>query len=64
MRRNVFRFLSLLLVGLNDQAIAFHLKTSLRTVQRRVRHLMDRAGARTRTQLGWKAARLGGGDTD
>jgi len=51
--------LSLLLVGLNDQAIAFHLETSLRTVQRRVRHLMDRAGARTRTQLGWKAARLG-----
>ena len=51
--------LSLLLVGLNDQAIAFHLRTSLRTVQRRVRHLMDRAGARTRTQLGWKAARLG-----
>jgi hypothetical protein len=51
--------LSLLLVGLNDRAIAFHLRTSLRTVQRRVRHLMDRAGARTRTQLGWKAARLG-----
>jgi sugar-specific transcriptional regulator TrmB len=51
--------LSLLLVGLNDKAIAFHLRTSLRTVQRRVRHLMDRAGARTRTQLGWKAARLG-----
>jgi DNA-binding NarL/FixJ family response regulator len=51
--------LSLLLVGLNDKAIAYHLETSLRTVQRRVRHLMDRAGARTRTQLGWKAARLG-----
>jgi DNA-binding NarL/FixJ family response regulator len=50
---------SLLLVGLNDKAIAYHLGTSLRTVQRRVRHLMDRAGARTRTQLGWKAARLG-----
>ena len=53
------QILSLLLVGLNDQAIAYHLGTSLRTVQRRVRHLMDRAGARTRTQLGWKAARLG-----
>jgi DNA-binding NarL/FixJ family response regulator len=51
--------LSLLLAGLNDKAIAYHLGTSLRTVQRRVRQLMDRAGARTRTQLGWKAARLG-----
>ena len=50
---------SLLLVGLNDKAIAYHLGSSLRTVQRRVRHLMDLAGAQTRTQLGWKAARLG-----
>ena len=51
--------LTLLLAGLNDKSIAYHLGTSLRTVQRRVRHLMDRAGARTRTQLGWKAAQLG-----
>ena len=51
--------LGLLLVGLNDQAIAHHLSTSLRTVQRRVRSLMDMVGAHSRTQLGWKAARLG-----
>ena len=51
--------LGLLLVGLNDQAIAHHLDASLRTIQRRVRRLMDLVGARTRTQLGWKAARLG-----
>ena len=30
------QILSLLLSGLNDQAVAFQLKTSLRTVQRRI----------------------------
>ena len=53
------QILSLLLAGLNDQAVAFHLGTSLRTVQRRVRHLMDLARVETRMQLGWQAARLG-----
>jgi sugar-specific transcriptional regulator TrmB len=53
------QIISLLLAGLNDQAVAYHLKTSLRTVQRRVRHLMDLARAETRMQLGWQAARLG-----
>ena len=51
--------LSLLLSGLNDQAMAFHLEASLRTIQRRVRHLMDLVGVETRMQLGWQAARLG-----
>ena len=53
------QILSLLLSGLNDQAVAFQLKTSLRTVQRRIRHLMDLARVETRMQLGWQAARLG-----
>ena len=53
------QILSLLLAGLNDQAVAYQLKTSLRTVQRRVRHLMDLARVETRMQLGWQAARLG-----
>ena len=49
--------LSLLLAGLTDQAVASHLDLSLRTVQRRVRTLMDWAGVETRVQLGWQAAR-------
>lgn len=49
--------LSLLLAGLTDQAVASHLTLSLRTVQRRVRYLMDWAGVETRVQLGWQAAR-------
>jgi DNA-binding NarL/FixJ family response regulator len=32
---------------------------SLRTVQRRIRGLMDTAGVDTRIQLGWYAARAG-----
>jgi len=51
--------LGLLLAGLTDQAVAGQLKTSLRTVQRRVRVLMDLAGVQTRMQLGWHASRNG-----
>jgi sugar-specific transcriptional regulator TrmB/DNA-binding CsgD family transcriptional regulator len=51
--------LGLLLVGMTDQAVAGQLDTSLRTVQRRVRMLMDLAGVDTRMQLGWHAARRG-----
>lgn len=51
------RILSLLLSGLTDQAIAGQLRTSLRTVQRRVRYLMDLAQVQTRMQLGYQAAR-------
>ncbi|MFC7243466.1 helix-turn-helix domain-containing protein [Catellatospora aurea] len=51
------RILSLLLSGLTDQAVATQLDLSLRTLQRRLRHLMDLAGVDTRMQLGWHAAR-------
>ncbi|MFE7618335.1 helix-turn-helix domain-containing protein [Streptomyces sp. NPDC057496] len=51
--------LSLSLTGLTDQAIATQLRTSLRTVQRRIRHLMDIAGVHNRMQLGFHAARAG-----
>jgi sugar-specific transcriptional regulator TrmB/DNA-binding CsgD family transcriptional regulator len=51
--------LALLLSGLTDEAVAGQLDLSLRTLQRRVRALMDLAGARTRVQLGWHAARNG-----
>lgn len=53
------RILSLLLVGLTDRSVASQLGLSMRTVQRRVRHLMDLAGVQTRLQLGWYAARNG-----
>ena len=46
--------LGLLLAGLTDQAVAKQLGTSLRTVQRRVRALLDLAGVETRMQLGWQ----------
>ncbi|CAM3128758.1 helix-turn-helix domain-containing protein [Stackebrandtia soli] len=51
--------LSLLLSGLTDQAIAARLGIGLRTVQRRVRDLMDAAEVDTRIQLGWQASRRG-----
>ncbi|MFI6501837.1 helix-turn-helix domain-containing protein [Nonomuraea typhae] len=49
--------LSLLLAGVPDKSIATQLKVSQRTVQRRITHLMERAGAQTRMQLAWHAAR-------
>lgn len=51
------QILGLLLAGLTDQAVASQLDLSLRTVQRRLRHLQDLAGVRSRMQLGWHAAR-------
>ena len=49
------KILSLMLAGLSDQAVSTQLEVSLRTVQRRVRHLQDLAGVKTRMQLGWYA---------
>jgi DNA-binding NarL/FixJ family response regulator len=51
--------LGLLAAGLTDGAIARHLGTHPRTVQRRVRDLLDRLGAGTRFQAGIQAARRG-----
>jgi len=53
------QILGLLLAGLTDQAVASQLDLSLRTVQRRLRHLQDAAGVKTRMQLGWYAAQHG-----
>lgn len=53
------QILVLLLAGLTDTSVAGQLGLSMRTVQRRVRDLMDRAGVHTRMQLGWHAARAG-----
>jgi sugar-specific transcriptional regulator TrmB/DNA-binding CsgD family transcriptional regulator len=53
------KILALLLAGFTDQAVAGQLGTSVRTVQRRVKDLMDTAGVQTRMQLGWHAARQG-----
>jgi sugar-specific transcriptional regulator TrmB len=51
--------LALLAAGLTDESIARQLGLAPRTVQRRVRHLMDRAGAQTRFQAGVQAMRRG-----
>ncbi len=53
------KILALLMTGLTDVAVAAQLGLSPRTLQRRVRSLMDLAGAETRMQLGWHAARQG-----
>ncbi|KUO16039.1 helix-turn-helix domain-containing protein [Streptomyces dysideae] len=45
--------LSLLLAGLTDASVAKQLDLGLRTVQRRVKRLMELAGVTTRLQLGW-----------
>ena len=53
------RILSLLLVGATDAAIAKQLGFGLRTIQRRVAHMMDVAEVSTRLQLGWQAHERG-----
>lgn len=53
------RVLALVLAGLTDQAAAGQLGVSRRTVQRRIGELMLKAGAESRIQLGWTAARRG-----
>jgi len=51
--------LQLLVEGLTDDAIAGKLDVSTRTVQRRVRDLIDLSGVRSRLQLIWEATRRG-----
>ncbi|GHC68536.1 helix-turn-helix transcriptional regulator [Streptomyces cinnamoneus] len=51
--------LALLLAGLTDASVAKQLGLGLRTVQRRVKRLMEIAGVTTRLQLGWHAAERG-----
>nr|WSX47809.1 transcriptional regulator TrmB [Streptomyces sp. NBC_00974] len=53
------RILALLLAGLTDVTAAAQLGLSPRTLHRRLRHLMDVAGVRTRMQLGGHAVRHG-----
>ncbi|WP_030689259.1 helix-turn-helix domain-containing protein [Streptomyces globisporus] len=53
------RILALLLAGLTDVTAATQLGLSPRTLHRRLRHLMDMAGVRTRMQLGAHAVRHG-----
>lgn len=51
--------LTLLLAGMTDTSVAKHLELGLRTVQRRVKGLMELAGVTTRLQLGWHAYERG-----
>ncbi|MEV6021320.1 MULTISPECIES: helix-turn-helix domain-containing protein [unclassified Streptomyces] len=53
------RILALLLAGVTDSTAATQLGLSPRTMQRRLRRLMDLAGVRTRMQLGGHAVRHG-----
>lgn len=53
------RLLTMLRAGFTDETMARHLGTSTRTVQRRIRQLMNVAGVATRFQLGWRAGDLG-----
>jgi sugar-specific transcriptional regulator TrmB/DNA-binding CsgD family transcriptional regulator len=53
------QLLSLLVAGVADKAIASQMGLSRRTVQRRIQRLLERAGAGTRMQLAWQAARRG-----
>lgn len=51
--------LTLLLAGMTDASVAKHLELGLRTVQRRVKGLMELSGVTTRLQLGWHAYERG-----
>lgn len=51
--------LKLLASGATDSTITRRLGISQRTVERRVRHVMDTLGAETRFQAGVEAARQG-----
>jgi len=51
------QLLQLMMSGLTDAAMASQLGSSPRTVQRRLRALMDTAEVSTRMQLGWHALR-------
>ncbi|MFI5806388.1 helix-turn-helix transcriptional regulator [Streptomyces sp. NPDC051561] len=53
------KILSLLLAGLTDASVAKQLELGLRTVQRKVKGLMEVAGVSTRLQLGWHAYERG-----
>lgn len=53
------RLLNLLATGITDDAIAKHLNVSYRTMQRRLRALLDRLDADTRFQAGLQANRRG-----
>jgi hypothetical protein len=53
------QLLALLAAALTDESIARQLGLAPRMVQRRVRQLMDRSGARTRFQAGVQAMRRG-----
>ncbi|MFI0976708.1 helix-turn-helix domain-containing protein [Streptomyces sp. NPDC021093] len=53
------QILSLLLAGMTDASVAKQLEVGLRTVQRRVKGLMEEAGVTTRLQLGWHAYERG-----
>ncbi len=53
------RLLTLLAAGLTDRAIGGQLGLSMRTVQRRISALMERAGVASRFQLGREASRRG-----
>lgn len=53
------QILSLLLVGLTDVGVAKELDLGARTVQRRIKRLMDLSGASNRLRLGWYASEHG-----
>ncbi|MEV0645651.1 helix-turn-helix domain-containing protein [Phytomonospora sp. NPDC050363] len=53
------RIIALLLQGFTDNAVAKQLDVSARTVQRRIRYLMDEAQVSTRMQLGYRLSTLG-----
>ncbi|MFB7325055.1 MULTISPECIES: helix-turn-helix domain-containing protein [unclassified Streptomyces] len=53
------KLLSLLVAGVADKAIASQMGLSRRTVQRHIQRMMEHAGADTRMQLAWQAARRG-----
>ncbi len=51
--------LSLMLSGLTDEAVGKQMQMSGRTVQRRLKALMDLTGSTSRMQLGWEASERG-----
>ena len=54
-----YEVITLLALGMTDEAVARKLDVSPRTVQRHVRHVMEQLGVHSRLELGIRLTKMG-----